>query len=138
MNASRCLSILSLSVIPTAVAAISQSHAEASTEATFSDIIKKERLHICANSPIQTCNDDFDKPALFAEWLDAQEDRATAIEKSGDEKAAHEVRIQILSYAAMLDILMDQIRLLHSKNLQSQREPHCGISPSSNATWVVT
>jgi hypothetical protein len=134
MNASRCLSILSLSVMPTAVAAISQSHAETSTETTFSNIVKKERFHICANSPIQTCNDDFDKPALFAEWLDAQEDRAIAIEKSGDEKTAHEVRIQILSYAAMLDIWMDQIRLLHRKNLQSQRGPRFGISPSSNVT----
>jgi hypothetical protein len=132
MNALRCLSILSLSVIPTAVAAISQSHAEASIETTFSNIVKKERLHVCAASPIQTCNSDFDKPALFAEWLDAEEDRAIAIEKSGDERTAHGVRIQILSYAAMLDIWMDQIRLLHRKNLQSQREPHCGISLSSN------
>lgn len=115
MNASHCLSILSLSVMPTAVAAISQSHAEASTETTFSNIVKKERLHVCADSPIQTCNSDFDKPALFAEWLDAEEDRAIVVEKSGGEKTAQEVRIQILSYAAMLDIWMEQIRLLHRK-----------------------
>jgi hypothetical protein len=38
-------------------------------------------------------------------------ERACAIEKIGDEKAAQEVRIQILSYAAMLDIWMEQIRL---------------------------
>jgi hypothetical protein len=134
MNASRCLSILSLSVMPAAAAAISQGHAEASTETTFSNIVRKERSHVCADSPIQTCNSDFDKPVLFAEWLDAEEDRAIAIEKSGDEKTAHEVRIQILSYAAMLDIWMDQIRLLHRKNSRSQREPRFGISPSSNVT----
>lgn len=132
MNVSRRPSILSLSVMLTVLAAISQSHAEAITETTFSNIVKKERLHICSDSPIQTCNSDFDEPVLFAEWLDAEEDRAIAIEKSGDQKTAHEVRIQILSYAAMLDIWMDQIRLFHRKNLQSQRDLRFGISPSSN------
>jgi hypothetical protein len=96
--------------------AIPQSHAEASTETTFSNIVKNERLRVCASSSLPTCDSDFNRPALLAEWLDTEEDRAIMIEKSGQEKAAHELRIQILSHAAMLDIWMDHIRLLHRKN----------------------
>jgi hypothetical protein len=96
--------------------AMSQNHIVATTEATFSNIVNDERLRVCAGSAIPTCNKDFDKPILFAEWLDAEEERAIAIEKTGDEKAAQELRIQILSYAAMLDIWMEQIRLLHRKD----------------------
>jgi hypothetical protein len=93
--------------------AMPQNRAEASTEATFSNIVKNERLRVCAGPAISRCSIDFDGPTLFAEWLDAEEERAIAIEKTGDEKAAQEVRIQILSYAAMLDIWMEQIRLSH-------------------------
>jgi hypothetical protein len=96
--------------------AMSQNQAEASTETTFSNIVKNERLGVCAGSAIPTCNNDFDGPTLLAEWLDAEEERAIAIEKAGDEKAAQEVRIQILSYAAMLDIWIEQIRLFHRKD----------------------
>jgi len=83
---------------------ISQNPTEASREATFSNIVNDERLRICAGSAIPTCNKDFDRPIHLAEWLDAEEERAVEIEKTGDEKAAQELRIQILSYAAMLDI----------------------------------
>jgi len=99
-----------------ALVAMSQYPAEASTEATFSNIVNKERLRVCADSAIPTCNKDFDRPALLAEWLDAEEERAIAIEKTGDEKAAQEVRIHILSYAAMLDVWMEQIRFFHHKD----------------------
>jgi hypothetical protein len=102
--------------MPTVVMAISQYHTEVSTETTFSNIVKNERLRVCAGTPISTCNSDFDIPALLAEWLDAEEERATMMDKSGEEETAQEVRMQILSDAAMLDIWMDQIRLLHRKN----------------------
>src|SRR5262245_16192696 len=98
------------------IVAVPQSHAGESTEATFLDIVKNERLRVCVGSSIPTCNSDFDRPALFAEWLDAEEERATAIENSGETETAQAVRMKILSDAAMLDIWMDQIRLLHRKN----------------------
>src|SRR5262245_27852522 len=99
-----------------ALIALSQNHAEGSTKATFENIVNNERLRVCAGSASPTCNNDFDGPALFAEWLDAEEERASAIERAGDEKAARDVRMQILSCAAMLDIWMEQIRLFHRKN----------------------
>lgn len=98
-----------------ALIGMSQTHAEAGTEETFLNIVKNERIRACASSPIPTCNKDFDKPNLLAEWLDVEEERAIAMENAGNEKAAQELRIQILSYAAMLDIWMEQIRLLHRK-----------------------
>jgi hypothetical protein len=105
-------------VVSAALITMSHNYAEGSAETTFSNIVNKGRLRVCAGSAIPTCNNDFDRPTLFAEWLDAEEERAVAIEKAGDEKAAQEVRIQILSYEAMLDIWMEQIRLSHRKDGQ--------------------
>src|SRR5262245_4104536 len=42
----------------TALIAMSQYPAEASTEATFSNIVNNERLRVCAGSAIFTCNED--------------------------------------------------------------------------------
>src|SRR5262245_2389675 len=60
--------------IVTGLATILQSSAEASTEATFSNLVEKERLYVCAGSSIPTCKSDFEMPGRLAEWLDAQEE----------------------------------------------------------------
>ena len=94
--------------------ALPRSHAETSTE-TFLSIVKNERIRVCATSPISTCESDFEVAALFAEWLDTEEERAIKFDKSNDDGAAKDLRFQILQYAALLDICMEQIRLRHLK-----------------------
>jgi hypothetical protein len=45
-------------------------------------------LNTSALVPVPNCVWDFDKPRLFAEWLDAQEERAALFDKSGEEELA--------------------------------------------------
>jgi hypothetical protein len=93
--------------------AIAQSHAQTHIDPLFSNLVKAERIRVCAESPIPTCDCDFDIPARFAAWLDAQEERATTLEKSGEKQNALKVRRQILAYAVMLDIWLDRLIVLH-------------------------
>jgi hypothetical protein len=93
---------------------ISQSHAEA-TQFTFLSYVKTERIRACAESSIPSCDEEFNKPALIAEQLDAQEKIAEAFEKSGEKEKALEMRRQIVADAVMLDLLLDSLILLHKK-----------------------
>ena len=95
--------------------AVPQSHAQTNIDPIFSNLVKTERIRVCAESPIPTCDCDFDMPARLAAWLDAQEERATTFEKSGEEQNALKVRRQILAYAVMLDIWLDRLIVLHRK-----------------------
>ena len=94
---------------------ISRSHAETVREFTFSNYVKTERIRACTESPIPGCDGDFDKLALIADGLDAQEKIAEAFEKSGEKEKALEMRRQIVADAVMLDLLLDSLILLHRK-----------------------
>jgi hypothetical protein len=94
---------------------ISRSHAETVREFTFSNYVKTERVRACTESPIPSCDGDFDKLVLIAERLDAQEKIAEAFENSGEKEKALEIRRQIIADAVMLDFLLDSLILLHKK-----------------------
>lgn len=97
---------------------ISQSYAETFKEFTFSNYVKAERIRACAEAPIPGCEEDFDKLALIAERLDAQERNVEALEKSGETEKALEMRRQIAADAVMLDFLLDSLILLYKKRGQ--------------------
>jgi DNA-binding ferritin-like protein len=94
-----------------------QGRAEEVTTFTFSTYVQAERIRACGDSP-SSCHEDFDKLALIAERLDANEKVAEAFEKSGDKEKALEVRRQITSSAVMLDSLLDLLITLHKKGAQ--------------------
>jgi hypothetical protein len=93
----------------------SRSHAETAKEFTFSNYVKTERIRACTESPIPNCDGDFDKLALFAERLDAQEKIVEAFDKSGEKERALEMRRQIVADAVMLDLFLDSLILLHKE-----------------------
>ena len=87
-------------------------HAEKANE-TFLGLVKSKITLICAAFPIPTCENDFESCVRFAEWLDAEEERAIMLEKSGDEPSAKKLRFEILQHAALLDIHVESIRSQH-------------------------
>jgi hypothetical protein len=100
---------------------VTQSHAETAAQFTFSNYVKSERKRACAESPIPSCYEDFDKLAPIAERLDAQEKIAETFEESGKKDEALEVRRQTVADAVMLDLLLDSLIVLHKKRCRVSR-----------------
>lgn len=103
---------------------ISQSHSE-TTAKFFSKYVNAERVRVCADSSIPTCNQDFGKPARLAERLDAQEKIAKALENGGENEKALQMRRQILVDAIVLDFLLDSLIVLHQKGQDTSGLSRC-------------
>jgi hypothetical protein len=89
-----------------------ESRAETNNE-TFLSFVDREIARVCVLSPIADCENDFEISRLVAKSLDTEEERAIVLEKSGDDTAAKELRFEILQYAALLDIHLEELRARH-------------------------
>src|SRR5262245_28986675 len=75
--------------------------------------VNDQRMRICPLSSYSSCDADFQEPTRLAKWLDAQEEVAAILKRSGDDEDARQLRREILIHSILLDIILDQLLVYH-------------------------